>query len=100
MLFRSSLFHFCRKRVRIALIGLSSFAAPIAAQTPEAYPARTLSPAEATQDVALLRQALEQVHAGYERYTPRRVMDAAFAKLELRTKMSMTDLELYRQDSN
>lgn len=48
-------------------------------------------------DVALLRQGVEQVHAGYDRYQPRRVMDAAFARLERRAVEPMTDLELYRE---
>jgi hypothetical protein len=56
-----------------------------------------LSPAQAAADVALLRQALEQVHAGYDRYVPRYVMDTAFARLDRRLATPITGLQLYRE---
>ena len=74
-----------------------AFTAPLGAQIVAAtgYPARPLTPAEVRADVALLRQALEQVHAGYDRYVPRRVLDSAFARLDRRAAEPMTDLQLY-----
>ena len=62
-----------------------------------AWAPTTLTPSAVRTDVALLRQGLEQVHAGYDRYQPRRVMDTAFARLERRAAEPMTDLELYRE---
>lgn len=70
--------------------------APVIAQSP-AYTPRTLTPAQIAGDVALLRRSLEKIHAGYDRYVPRRVMDTAFAQLGRRAAMPMTDLELYRE---
>ena len=69
---------------------LTQSPAPAWAPTP-------LTPSAVRTDVALLRQGLEQVHAGYDRYQPRRVMDTAFARLERRAAEPMTDLELYRE---
>lgn len=82
--------------ISVAIIWLAAVASPAGAQAPATYSARILAPAAVARDIALLRQALEQVHAGYGRYTPRRVMDNAFAKLEARARSPMTDLELYR----
>lgn len=71
-------------------------AVPAAAQRSAAhYTAVTLTPAQVSADVALLRQAIEQVHSGFNRYMPRRVMDSAFARLDRRAATPMTDLELY-----
>lgn len=73
--------------------------APLGAQivASTGYPARLMTPAQVRADVALLRQALEQVHAGYDRYVPRRVLDTAFARLDRRAAEPMTDLQLYRE---
>ncbi len=62
---------------------------------PSSYMPRTLTPAQISADLAQLRQSLEQVHAGYDRYVPRRVMDTAFARLERRGTTAMTDVEFY-----
>jgi hypothetical protein len=64
---------------------------------PRAYNPATLSPDQVATDMALLRRALEQVHAGYDRYVPRRIMDTVFAKLGRRALAPMTELELYRE---
>ena len=61
------------------------------------YLARSLTPAQISADLTQLRQALEQVHAGYDRYVPRRVMDTAFVRLGKRAEKAMTDVELYRE---
>lgn len=88
-----------RSLVSRSILTLLVLAAPTVAQAPDAYQPRTLTLAEVAQDIALLRQALEQIHAGYDRYAPRRVMDAAFARLDRRAATPMTDLELYREVS-
>lgn len=62
---------------------------------PVAYVPRTLAPAELGADIALLRRALHEVHAGWDRYTPRRVLDTAFARLERRAAQPMTDMDFY-----
>jgi hypothetical protein len=59
------------------------------------YLPRVLEPAELTRDLKILRFALEQVHPGATRYTPKATLDAALAGLEARAKRPMTDLELY-----
>ena len=70
--------------------------APIAARlaTP-AYVPRSIAPADLATDIRLLRRALEEVHAGWDRYTPRRVLDTTFARLERRAAQPMTDLAFY-----
>lgn len=60
-----------------------------------AYQAKTLGPEQAAADVALTRQALEVIHPGLHRYTPKAEMDAAFARLEERVKQPISDVELY-----
>lgn len=84
---------FLRFVALITLAGGTGLAqSPAAAWTPT-----PLSPAAVRADVALLRQALEQVHAGYDRYQPRHVLDTAFARLDRRAAEPMTDLDLYRE---
>ncbi|MFN0097751.1 MAG: S41 family peptidase [Gemmatimonadaceae bacterium] len=68
-------------------------AAPAAAIP--AYQARALAPADLAAEISLLRQALEEVHSGWDRYTPRRVLDTAFARLRRRAEQPMTDMEFY-----
>ncbi len=91
--------------VRFAIVSILAAILAVAIPAPTAgaqaaaasYPAHTLSPSQISADVTLMRQALEQVHAGYDRYVPRRVMDTAFARLGRRAATPMTDLELYRE---
>lgn len=64
-----------------------------------AYQAKTLSPEQAAADVALTRQALEVIHPGLDRYTPKAEMDAAFARLEERVQQPISDVELYGEIS-
>lgn len=78
----------------------ASQAAPAAppAAPPVAVPAyapRSIAPAELATDIRLLRRALNEVHAGWDRYTPRRVLDTAFVRLERRAAQPMTDIEFY-----
>lgn len=68
---------------------------PAIGATQAPYVPRTLAPAELAPDIALLRQALEEVHAGWDRYMPRRFLDSAFARLARRAEAPMTDLEFY-----
>lgn len=68
---------------------------PISAQAP----VQTLSPEQAAADVALARRALELVHPGLHRYTPKGEMDAAFARLEERVRQPISDIELYGEIS-
>ncbi|HET9228374.1 MAG TPA: M28 family peptidase, partial [Thermoanaerobaculia bacterium] len=82
--------------MRSALLISLSLLAPAALP---AYPARTLSPKQAAADAALTRQALEVIHPGLHRYTPKAEMDAAFARLEERVKQPVSDVELYGEIS-
>ncbi len=70
---------------------------PTASAQPAAprYTGVTLSPVQTATDLALLRRALQEVHAGYDRYTPRRVMDTAFARLGRKAAEPMTDVAFY-----
>ena len=65
----------------------------------QAYEAKMLSAEQAAADVALARQALELIHPGLYRYTPKAEMDAAFAGLEQRVKQPISDVELYGEMS-
>ncbi|MBC7505040.1 MAG: hypothetical protein H7267_04875 [Sandarakinorhabdus sp.] len=60
-----------------------------------AYASRTIAAEDATRDVALLRRALETVHPGLYRYTPKAGIDAAFARLQAATAKPITDLVLH-----
>lgn len=70
---------------------------PAAVQTAPA--ARTLTPAQAQQDVALMRRALETIHPGLYRRATKARIDAAFAGLERAAGQPISELELYRQVS-
>lgn len=77
-----------------------SLAQAEAPATPLASPAiRTLTPAQAQQDVALMRRALETIHPGLYRRASKVRMDAAFAALERAVRQPITDRELYRRIS-
>ncbi len=82
----------------LSALAVLALASPLAAQpVATTFVPRSLTPAQVRADAALLRQALEQVHAGYDRYVPRRVMDSAFARLDRRADSAMTDVSLYRE---
>lgn len=84
------------------LMGAATSLAP-AAQAQEAVsqaaPVRTLTAEAARADVALMRRALETIHPGFYRYTPRAEMERAFADLERSLEAPITDAELYRRVS-
>ncbi|WP_188945575.1 S41 family peptidase, partial [Polymorphobacter multimanifer] len=60
-----------------------------------AYSPRVIAAEDASRDVALLRRALEPVHPGLYRYTPRAGIDAAFARLEAAAAKPITELALH-----
>lgn len=62
-------------------------------------PSRDLSPAAIREDLALLRRALELIHPGLYRHTPRAVMDRRFRELERELPGAGNTLEVYRQVS-
>lgn len=67
--------------------------------TPQGLPARALSPAAIREDLALLRRALELIHPGLYRHTPKPEMDRRFRELGVALPGAGTDLEVYRQIS-
>lgn len=84
-----------RRLVSLVCAASVSLAGSAFAQLPANYVPVTLAPSQLTADISLLRRAVEQVHAGYNRYMPPRVLDTAFARLDRRAASPMTDLELY-----
>lgn len=94
------------RRYVIRVIGLlvagtaaAGVCTPLSAQdgASPAWSPKPLAESSVRSDVALLRRALEEVHAGYDRYVPRRVMDTAFARLDRRAAQPMSDIQLYRE---
>lgn len=57
--------------------------------------ATVLAPHEASEDIAVLRRALESVHPGLVRYVPKPKVDAMLARLETRARQSITPDDLY-----
>lgn len=64
-----------------------------------AYQVRTLTAAQATQDVALLRRGLETIHPGLYRRATKAQMDRAFSDLEAAAGKPISELEFYRRIS-
>jgi C-terminal processing protease CtpA/Prc len=56
-----------------------------------------LSKEEAGADVALMRRALEGIHPGLYRRTPKPILDRAFADLETAVAAPISDVALYRR---
>ena len=86
--------------IAVALLALSALVAAANAQASggggaAVYEPRVLTPSQASEDIALLRRALEDVHPGLHRYTPKVRMDSAFARLERRAASPVGDGELY-----
>jgi hypothetical protein len=71
----------------------------LSAQETARPPLQMLSPEQAAADVALARRALELIHPGLDRYTPKADLDAAFARLEERVRQPIPDVELYGEVS-
>lgn len=59
------------------------------------YQPRMISAREATQDIALLRRALETIHPGLYRYTDKAGIDAAFAQAERVAAKPVSELALH-----
>lgn len=60
---------------------------------------RTLTAAQAQQDVALMRRALETIHPGLYRRAGKARIEAAFAALERAVRQPISELDLYRRVS-
>lgn len=71
--------------------------APAASAASSLYAPRLISAEDASKDVALLRRALETVHPGLYRYTPKAQIDAAFARLEAAASQPITELALHAE---
>lgn len=86
-----------------AVLSPSQSWAAQAAASPSAMTAaptiRVLTPAQAQQDVALMRRALETIHPGLYRRASKKDMNAAFAQLEQATRQPISEAELYRRIS-
>lgn len=83
-------------RIVAALLAIHSTTRTLSA---EPYAPRRLTAAQAAEDIALLRDALERVHPGFGRYVSaaehRRQLDA----LEARIAVGTTDMELFGEVS-
>lgn len=71
----------------------------VSSAQPQPLPMRQLSTQEARADVALMRRALETIHPGLYRRTPKPALDSAFADLEHEIGTGITDVQLYRRIS-
>jgi len=65
------------------------------ATTSEAQPDRVIPAASALEDAALARRAVEMIHPGLHRYTPRTELDAAFERLEAVCAEDVTERDFY-----
>ncbi|MFA9218341.1 MAG: S41 family peptidase [Sphingomonadaceae bacterium] len=82
----------------VCLLGPACAAPAMPPATPPATPyvARTLSAAQASADVALLRRALETIHPGLYRYRNHADIDAAFARLQASASAPLSELALWQ----
>ncbi len=62
-------------------------------------PIKTLTSAEARSDIAMVRQAMEEMHPGLTRYASRAEIDAAWARLDAAADKPISELDLYREIS-
>lgn len=85
------------RRILPATLAFSTLVLASAVPARAVYQPRLIAPADARADVALMRRALETVHPGLYRYTPRATIDAAFARLEAATARPITDLALHAE---
>lgn len=72
-----------------------AFASVAAATAAIAQPERVIASAAAREDVELARRALEKIHPGLYRYTPKEEIDAGFARLEAMCARDVTEREFY-----
>lgn len=59
------------------------------------YPAKAVEGSDALADLALMKHVLEIVHPGYDRFTPRGELDAAFELLQDEVRGGTTDAALF-----
>lgn len=83
--------------VAVVSVGLNSIAQADPMGASSAYQPRIISADDATADVALLRRGLETVHPGLYRYSTRKQIDAAFAKLEAAAARPIAELALHAE---
>ncbi len=76
----------------IPSLALAQRATPVSTYQP-----RMLSTEDSRADVALLRRGLETVHPGLYRYTSKKDIDAAFARLETAASRPISELALHGQ---
>lgn len=81
---------FIRRLVTAALA-----AAPCLCAFGQVYAEQSLAPAEGLEDVAVMREALETVHPGYERYATREALDRSLGVVEGVAAAGTTDQALY-----
>lgn len=72
---------------------------PALASINQNLPIRQLSAQEARADLAVMRRALETIHPGLYRRTPKPALDRAFADLERDIGAGISDVQLYRRIS-
>ncbi len=81
-------------RVNALAVALAGFATATGAI---AQPERVIASAGAREDVGLARRALEKIHPGLYRYTPKEEIDAGFARLEAMCEQDVTERQLYAE---
>ncbi len=80
----------------LAVLTLMAFVSNWSGVLPRAVAAEPLTPAQLRGDLAVARSALEAIHPGYDRYTPRAALDAAWDDLEARAAEGpMTTAQVY-----
>jgi hypothetical protein len=64
--------------------------------SPQDNDGKTYTPDQLRKDFTILRNALEEGHAGLYRYTPKKELDEHFESIEKKLDRSMTEMEFYR----
>jgi len=85
-------------RYSILLVVLAIFGGVIIAQD-NTYNTNDLTGEQITQDIAILRDALTTIHAGYDRYASDDELAEAWARLDALAETGATDIELYSEIS-
>ncbi|MFN0133367.1 MAG: S41 family peptidase [Phycisphaerales bacterium] len=62
-----------------------------------AQPERVIPSAAAREDAALARRAIDMIHPGLDRYTPKVELDAAFDRLETACRNDITERDFYAE---
>lgn len=85
--------------IAIGILPLLLASAPVAQAVAQPAPETSLTGEQAIEDVALLEQALSELHPGWGRYTSEQHMSLLFDELKNSARSGMTDLELHRRVS-